>query len=132
MSVPKGYLYLSKQNSDCMWICYILIAGIILLIAMPYLRGYFESFTPMGVDDSTNASSPALNNEGVLPDSVRNAICHPACCMQQQWPVEHMENPDIDLTNYVKSEYSCKSCKNGVGCLCFTKEDYEKLKNTKN
>jgi hypothetical protein len=100
---------------------------------MPYLNGYLESFTPVGVDETKEENAPAINDEsGVQPDGVRNAICHPACCMQQQWPVEHMDKPDIDLTNYVKSEYSGKSCKNGVGCLCFTKEDYEKLKNNKN
>jgi hypothetical protein len=131
MFVPKGYLYLQK-NSDCMWICYVLIAGIILLLLIPAIRSMFEPYTPLGVDESSEHNGGAADNAGVLPDSVRNAVCHPACCMQQQWPVEHMLKPDIDLTNYVKSEYSCKSCQNGVGCLCFTKEDYEKLKNNAN
>jgi len=122
MEIPKGYPYLKVNKSDdCNWICYIVIICAILFLLYPRIKKHMEGFT-------SERSANVDENVGILPDAMRNGLCHPKCCIQQQWPVEHMQGNDIDLTNYVQTEYSCKSCQYGSGCLCFTKEDYAKLK----
>jgi hypothetical protein len=37
---------------------------------------------------------------------------------------------NIDLTGKVKTGYSCRSCSNGVGCMCVNKKDADILNGT--
>lgn len=119
----SGYPYLTKQGNNT-WMIVLAVILVLLVVFWPVIKRKCEAFT---------VERPAAPDEnvGIQVKAVKNAVCHPQCCKQAQWPVEHMmTGENIDLTNYVKSEYSCKSCKNGSGCLCFTKEDYEELTGT--
>lgn len=124
MEIPRGYAYLAPKtnNNDGKLICYLIIFGMIFYILYPRIKFTLEGFI------SSERSANVNENVGILPQAIRNAICHPKCCIQKQWPVEHMNNiPDIDLSGYVQTEYSCRSCVNGSGCLCMTKEDHENM-----
>jgi len=121
--IVQGFPYLKKaSDGDCVWLCVAALLGILIIIYGSKLVKRREKFSKIETNAGVN------DNVEVLPSAIRNAVCHPKCCMQAQWPVGFMEsNNNPDLSNYVKSEYSCKSCDNGVGCLCFTREDYEQL-----
>lgn len=120
-SIPiiSGYPYLAKTGSNGinMWCCLLLI-GILVLLLPRVTEAFSIKSEPAEVGE----------NPKLIPDAQRNAVCHPQCCLQAQWPVEHMKDEKIDMTGYVKTEYSCKGCKNGSGCLCMRQEDYAALK----
>ena len=119
------YPNLKKDNANsCTWICWFVLFAIIILLVVPRWKRRSERFTKVNQNQA-----PANQNEGILPEAVRNGICHPKCCLQSQWPVSFMDNTDnVDVSKYIKTEYSCKSCENGVGCLCLSKEDFENIK----
>ena len=123
--IVQGFPYLKKvSDNNCLWLCVAALLGVLIILYGSKLIKKRERFSKIETNAGVN------DNVEVLPSVVRNAVCHPKCCMQSQWPVGFMDNDNNpDLSNYIKSEYSCKSCDNGVGCLCFAKEDYEQLTN---
>ena len=129
IQVIPGYPYLEKISPDsCNWICIFVIIAMFMLLILPRLKQYFQSESFNNVIQSEPAPLDG-GDSGILPDPMRNAVCHPKCCLQTQWPVEHMkEDKSLDTTGLIQTEYSCKSCKNGVGCLCMTQQDYDNLR----
>lgn len=111
----QGHLYLKKKPS-CMWI-YILI-GILLLVwsIHRYYRSEFFSSQPKNFNEPEEKLTPP----------VFDGKCDPACCMQDQWPVDFMPKNTVDFNVYQKTNLSCRGC-SGVGCLCEKKKSVKPL-----
>jgi hypothetical protein len=128
VTIIPGYPYLSKAKGSnfCNIICCLVFAGILYLM-FPTIREAFASLEENFASLIKSEPADALDNPQIIPSAIKNAVCHPQCCLQAQWPVEHMQEDPIDMTGYVKTEYSCKGCKNGSGCLCMKTEDYKSI-----
>ena len=117
---------------DHMLILGLLVVIIVLLVRSGRIRVVWERFTSMlPLEEFGQMYAGAKQNDGIQPDFIRNGVCHPKCCVADQWPVAHMDGVDnIDLTGKVKTGYSCRSCSNGVGCMCVNKKDADILNGT--
>ena len=76
----------------------LLVVIIVLLVRSGRIRVVWDRKSMLPLEEFGQMYAGAKQNDGLQPDFIRNGVCHPKCCVADQWPVAHMDGVDnIDL-----------------------------------
>lgn len=116
MSYPRKFPKLKTLPESSMMACWQLWAGIaIVIIAVLFLPILLKKKEMFGSEPGADLQRAF---DGILPTEQREGICHPACCLTAQWPTPFDTNEDTKAEFKEKTSVQCRSCENGIGCLC--------------
>ena len=112
-----------NNNNNNLLLVLITITIIFFVFVLPNLESRARQEDDELKEEFENLS---LNTE----HKIDQKICSRQCCKFTQWPVSFNTNdPNIDTSKYIGSNFSCNNGQTGGGCVCYEKEDNTYLSN---
>jgi hypothetical protein len=123
----------SSKNNNTILLYIILGAAIFFILILPVLNNRCEKELQENLDNVVGGASNS-------PQASRRLDlnkCSRQCCKQTQWQLPGALQatgpiPQEELKNYIGSNFSCSGDSTGPsgesGCVCFTKDDFNYLR----
>jgi hypothetical protein len=98
-------------------ICFIILL-VVLLLSYCYLNTYECYNYKKYSEDFYNNYFDLKNDTSNSISNIENIVCSKDCC-STQWPVsEKIQDPKINMEEYLPTNLNCNNGINDTGCIC--------------